>query len=285
MYKICIDGGFTCPNRDGTLGYGGCIFCSEGGSGEYAESSSLSVAEQIRLGHRQTAGKYDGKKYIAYFQAFTNTYGPVEHLRSLYEQAIAAEEIAAVSIGTRPDCLPENVLDLLEELNQIKPVFLEMGFQTCHDRTAEYIHRGYPSSVFADAVQACHRRGLRVTAHVILNLPGESPGMQYDTIRYINRLPVSGLKISMLYILRNTALAQIYETQPFSLYTMEEYVDCAIGCLERLRPDVTVERLTGDAPGNLLIAPDWIPHKHAVLNRLNHEMKVRNTWQGRLYEK
>lgn len=281
IYKICLDGGFTCPNRDGTLSTGGCIFCSEGGSGEYSENAALSIPEQLSIGKKQTAAKYQGQKYIAYFQAFTNTYGPVKRLRSLYEQAIAPEEIVGLAIGTRPDCLSPDILDLLEEFNQRKPVFLEMGLQTCHDKSARFLNRGYETGVFTDAVRACAQRGIRTTAHLILGLPGESREMLLETIDYINSLPIGGVKLSMLYILKNTKLAKIYETNPFPVFTLESYVDCLIDCIEQLRPDIVIERITGDGPGNLLIAPQWSLHKRYVLNTINKELKRRDSFQGK----
>ena len=283
VYKICLDAGFTCPNRDGRLSRRGCLFCSEGGSGEYAEQAGLPIREQIARGRSQTASKYQGQHYLAYFQAFTNTYAPLPVLRSLYEEALSCQEICGLIIGTRPDCLDEDVLQLLEELHQIKPVFLELGLQTCHDQTAHFLNRGYDSAVFADAVRRCDRHHLRVTAHVIVGLPGESKEMQYETIDFLNALPVSGIKISMLYLLKRTPLADYYEKHPFPLYDMEEYVDVVTGCIERLRPDIVIERITGDGPRDLLIAPDWILHKRLVLNTIQKELKRKNITQGKSY--
>ncbi len=285
IYKICLDGGFTCPNRDGTLSREGCIFCSEGGSGDFAESSSLSITDQILHGRRQTSEKYQGQRYLAYFQAFTNTYAPLPRLRQLYEEAIRQEPICGIIIGTRPDCLPEPVLQYIEDLQkkENKPVFLELGLQTCHDDTARFLNRGYPTEIFTDAVIRCHEHGLRVTAHTIAGLPGETSEMQYQTVEYLNKLPVSGIKISMLNLLRNTPLASWYQEHPFHILTMEEYVDLVIGYLERLRPDIVIERITGDGSRALLIEPKWILHKHLVLNTIRKEMKQRNTRQGIKY--
>lgn len=280
-YKICLDGGFTCPNRDGTLGYGGCTFCSQGGSGDFAESASLSIPDQLRLGRSQTAAKFQGGHYIAYFQAFTNTYGPIDKLRKLYTEAIEPDDIVALSIGTRPDCLPEDVLNLLEEINQVKPVFLEMGLQTCHNHTAELIHRKYPTEIFTQAAKKCTERGIRVSAQVILNLPGESRQDMLETIDYINGLPISGIKLTQLYLLKSSAMAASYQEKAFPLFTQDEYTDCLIACLERLRPDIVVERMTGDAPRDMLLAPLWTVHKRAVLNEIAHKMKIRDTWQGK----
>ncbi len=283
IYKICIDGGFTCPNRDGSLSTLGCLFCSEGGSGDFAELSSLPIKEQIKQGKNQTANKYQGRNYLAYFQAFTNTYGPVDHLRRLYQEALDCPEICGLIIGTRPDCLSEEVLILLEELQKQKPVFLELGFQTCHDKTAKLLNRGYDSYVFADAVKRCDSHHIRVTAHIIAGLPGETRQMQYETIDYLNKLPISGIKISMLYLLKNTPLADFYNKNPFPFYSMEEYVDIVVGYLERLRPDIVIERITGDGPKDLLIEPLWIRNKRFVLNSIQKELKIRNTQQGKKY--
>ena len=284
LYKISLNGGFTCPNRDGSKGMGGCIFCSQGGSGEYAESPRLSVTDQIMLGRSQSSAKYQSRRYIAYFQAFTGTYAPIDRLRSIYEEALALDQIAALSIATRPDCIPEETLLLLKELNRIKPVFIEMGLQTCHDRTADRLNRCYPTSVFTDTSARLKEAGLRVTAHVILGLPGETRAMHYETIDYLNRLKVDGVKMSMLYILENTELARQYLADPFPVFTADSYIDLLIECIERLDPRIVIERITGDAPSRLLIAPRWGLGKGEVLNRIRHEMKVRDSFQGKRLE-
>lgn len=283
VYKICIDGGFTCPNRDGTISTGGCIFCSEGGSGEFCEDSVLTIEEQIEKGRQQTARKYHGGKYIAYFQAFTGTYAPIPKLRELYMQAMAPEEICGLSIASRPDCLSEEVLDLLSECSRIKPVFLELGLQTCHDSTARRINRGYDTIVFEQAVKRCEKHGIRVCVHIILGLPGEDQDMILDTISYINRLPVQGVKLSMLHILKNTPLGDEYESNPFPVYSMEEYVDILVNCIEALRPDIVIERITGDGPKNLLLAPLWSRDKRRVLGSIQKELARRDSWQGKNY--
>lgn len=280
LYKICLDGGFTCPNRDGTLSTGGCIFCSEGGSGEFSENASLSISRQICLGKSQTSGKYQGNHYIAYFQAFTNTYAPVEHLRLLYEEALNAPEIVALSIGTRPDCITPEIISLLKELNQKKPIFIEMGLQTAHDTTASFLNRAYSTETFTKSCFALADAGIRVTAHIILGLPGETLDMEIETIRYLNTLPISGIKISMLYVLKNTILADYYKNNPFHLLTMEEYIHHLITCLSWLRKNIVVERMTGDGSKELLIEPKWIGHKRLVLNTIHKEMKLRNFMQG-----
>ncbi len=284
LYKLTLNGGCTCPNRDGTLGARGCIFCSEGGSGEFAGSPELSVSEQIEEGKRRLAGKRPVRRYIAYFQAYTNTYGPEERLRRMFTEAISHPEIAVLSIATRPDCLGDEVLSLLEELNRIKPVWVELGLQTIHEKTAAFIRRGYPFSVFDQAVKALTQRGIETIVHTILGLPGETPEMMLDTVRYVNLTSASGIKLQLLHILKNTDLADYYVRTGFSVLSMEEYVDLVIRCLEICRPDLVIHRLTGDGPGDLLIAPEWSRAKRQVLNAIHKEMKKRETYQGRLYE-
>ena len=284
LYKLTLNGGCTCPNRDGTLGARGCIFCSEGGSGEFAGSPELSVSEQIEEGKRRLAGKRPVRRYIAYFQAYTNTYGPEERLRRMFTEAISHPEIAVLSIATRPDCLGDEVLSLLEELNQIKPVWVELGLQTIHEKTAAFIRRGYPLSVFDQAVKALTQRGIETIVHTILGLPGETPEMMLDTVRYVNLTSASGIKLQLLHILKNTDLADYYVRTGFSVLSMEEYVDLVIRCLEICRPDLVIHRQTGDGPGDLLIAPEWSRAKRQVLNAIHKEMKKRETYQGRLYE-
>ena len=283
LYKLTLNGGCTCPNRDGTLGTRGCIFCSEGGSGEFAASPQLSIQEQIEDGKRRLAGKRPVKKYIAYFQAYTNTYAPVEHLRRVFTEAISCPEIAVLSIATRPDCLGEEVLELLEELNRRKPVWVELGLQTIHEKTASFIRRGYPLPVFDRAVKELEARGIEIIVHTILGLPGETADMMLDTVRYVNSTPAAGIKHQLLHILKHTDLADYYQHTGFHILTMNEYVDLVIRCLEVCRPDLVIHRLTGDGPKDLLIAPEWSQAKRQVLNTIQKELKRRNTFQGRLY--
>ena len=283
LYKLTLNGGCTCPNRDGTLDTRGCIFCSEGGSGEFAASPQLSIQEQIEDGKRRLAGKRPVKKYIAYFQAYTNTYAPVEHLRRVFTEAISCPEIAVLSIATRPDCLGEEVLELLEELNRRKPVWVELGLQTIHEKTASFIRRGYPLPVFDRAVKELEARGIEIIVHTILGLPGETADMMQDTVRYVNSTPAAGIKLQLLHILKHTDLADYYQHTGFHILTMNEYVDLVIRCLEVCRPDLVIHRLTGDGPKDLLIAPEWSQAKRQVLNTIQKELKRRNTFQGRLY--
>ena len=284
IYKTALNGGMTCPNRDGTLGERGCIFCSQGGSGDFAGDRRDSITEQINKQAEKLARKRNASAFIAYFQAYTNTYAPVEYLRKIYTEAINHPQVAAVSIGTRPDCLGPDVLALLAELNQIKPVWIELGLQTIHERTAAYIRRGYPLSCFEEAVKALRQRDLEVIVHTILGLPGESRRDILETMEYLNHQDIQGIKLQLLHILKGTDLARDYLEGKFSVYTMEEYLDILIDCLEHLSPDIVIHRLTGDGPKDLLIAPLWSSRKRTVLNTLHHKCKMRHAYQGRLYK-
>ena len=284
LYKLALNGGCTCPNRDGTLGTRGCIFCSAGGSGEFAANPGLSIREQIGDGKRRLSGKRPVQRYIAYFQAYTNTYGPIGRLRDMFMEAIAQPEIAVLSIATRPDCLGDEVLSLLAELNERKPVWVELGLQTIHEKTAAFIRRGYPLPVFDEAMEALAERKIETVVHTILGLPGETPEMMLDTVRYVSRTPASGIKLQLLHILKNTDLAEYYARTGFPVLSMEEYVDLVVRCLEVCRPDLVIHRLTGDGPSDLLTAPLWSQAKRTVLNGIHRELKLRNTWQGRLYQ-
>lgn len=285
LYKIAIDAGMTCPNRDGRLGRRGCIFCSAGGSGDFAvKSAGRSVTEQLFQGLALFHGKQTGKRFIAYFQAYTNTYAPVPRLRALYTDALNAAEIAGISIATRPDCLPEDVLALLAELKAAYPdkfIWIELGLQTIHPKTAGYIRRGYPLSCFTEAVDALTKTGIPVIVHVILGLPGETEKQIYETAGFLNRLPIFGVKLQLLHVLEGTDLAADYQNGVFRVLDMESYCDLVIGCLERLSPDIVIHRVTGDGPRDLLIAPKWSLDKRKVLNTIHHEMLLRNTWQGK----
>lgn len=283
IYKLTLNGGMSCPNRDGRLSYGGCIFCSGEGSGDFASCASLSIPEQIQDAKKRLAKKRPVQKYIAYFQAYTNTYGPIEHLRKIFTEAIEDPEVEVLSIATRPDCLPEEVLDLLSELNRKKPVWVELGLQTIHESTARFIRRGYPLPVYTNAVRQLHSRGIEVITHVILGLPGETSEMMLETIDFLNTLPVSGVKLQLLHILKGTDLAGYYERTGFPILEEDEYVALLIDCIEHLRPEITIHRLTGDGPKDLLIAPLWSSAKRSVLNHIHHEMKQKDSWQGKAY--
>ncbi len=282
VYKVSINGGFTCPNRDGTLDTRGCIFCSGYGSGDFAEDASLSVTEQIERGKKRIEAKMPKKinaatgvtsnKYIAYFQAFTNTYAPVERLRTLYTEAISHPDIVAVSIGTRPDCLPENVLELLSELNQIKPIWIELGLQTIHEKSADYIRRGYALPVYDKAVEELKSRNIDVITHVILGLPGETREVMLETVRYVGKSGVQGIKLQLLHVIKGTDLEKDYNMGLFKCMTMEEYVDLIYDCISVLPKDIVIHRMTGDGAKKTLVAPLWSADKKRVLNALNNRL-------------
>lgn len=281
VYKVTLNGGMSCPNRDGKLGTRGCIFCSAGGSGDFAADSSLSITEQIDRQISILSAKRPIHKYIAYFQAFTNTYAPVEYLEKIFTEALAHPGIAALSIGTRPDCLGKDVVTLLSRLNRQKPVWVELGLQTIHEKTAAYIRRGYPLSCFEDAVRRLRSEDIEIIVHTILGLPGESTQDILNTMKYLNHLDIQGIKLQLLHVLRGTDLASDYEKGLFRTYERDEYISLVISCLEHLRPDMVIHRITGDGPKDLLIAPLWASRKREVLNLLHHQMKENHNYQGR----
>lgn len=269
IHKIALNGGFTCPNRDGTLDTRGCIFCSTDGSGDFAVNQLPEIN--------------NGQPFIAYFQSFTNTYGSIEKLEECYMTAISHPEVAVLSIATRPDCLPQEVIDLLKRLNRIKPVWIELGLQTIHEDTACFIRRCYPLDVFTDAVQRLHEAGIEIIVHTILGLPGESFDDILETHRFLSTQPIQGIKLQLLHVLRGTDLNDLFEKEPFHVLSLEEYTDLLIQCIEVLPPEIVIHRITGDGPKHLLTAPLWSGYKKQVLNTIHHEFKVRNTWQGKYY--
>lgn len=285
VYKVTLNGGMSCPNRDGKLDHRGCIFCSAGGSGDFAADAALSITGQINAQISLLNAKRPIRKYIAYFQAYTNTYAPVTHLRHIFEEAIAHPDVAALSIGTRPDCLPEDVLALLFELNQIKPVWIELGLQTIHEETAAYIRRGYPLSCFEQAVQRLRARGIEVIVHTILGLPGEDPDKILQTMEYLNHMDIQGIKLQLLHVLEGTDLAADYRSQRFAVLERDAYIDLVIRCLEHLDPRIVIHRVTGDGPKELLIAPEWASRKREVLNLLHHRMKEEDAYQGKYFRR
>ena len=269
VYRLALNGGMTCPNRDGTVGHGGCIFCSGGGSGEFASDPALSIREQIESGKERLSHKRPVNAYIAYFQAFTNTYAPVDYLRTIFTEAIAHPQVVLLSIATRPDCLQPEIVELLAQLNQIKPVWVELGLQTMHEDTAHDIRRGYPLSVFEDAVNRLRAAGLEVIVHTILGLPGEDQERMFETLHYLNDQDIQGIKLQLLHVLKNTVLEKMYINGEFDVLTFEEYADILCDCLMELPPDMVVHRFTGDGPKKILVAPMWSADKKMVLNRLN----------------
>ena len=270
IYRLTLSSGCTCPNRDGSLSYGGCTFCSEGGSGEFA-ADYASVEQQINEAKKRIAGKTDAKKFIAYFQSFTNTYGDVQRLSKLYEETIRRDDIVILSLGTRPDCLGEDVLEMLRNLNQIKPVWVELGLQTIQEKTAERINRQYPLSVFEDAYQRLKAEKITVIVHVIFGLPGENREDMLQTIQYLSELEpeLDGIKIQMLNILKGTKMSEEYLQNPFPLLSLEEYASLVKESIRILPENIVIHRMSGDGPGSLLIEPKWIRNKKKVLNTIN----------------
>ena len=269
VYKLSIDAGFTCPNRDGTLGTRGCIFCSAYGGGEFAEGAALSVAEQLERAKSRVRAKIKDGKFIAYFQSFTNTYAPVEHLRQLYTAAMEPEEIVGLAIGTRPDCLGDDVVTLLAELNRIKPISVELGLQTIHPDTVRYIRRGYPTEVYDEAVARLKNAGLEVVTHIILGLPGEDTTIAVETTRHAIAAGTDGVKFHLLHVLKHTDLEQDYRNGKFHCLELPEYAARLKACLAVLPEQIVVHRITGDGAKRDLIAPLWSGDKKRVLNYLN----------------
>lgn len=283
LYRLALDGGMTCPNRDGTLGTRGCIFCSRGGSGEFTPSRQLTITQQIGAAKQIIGKKQKSGPYIAYFQAFTNTYAPVDYLEHIFMEAITHPEIAILSIATRPDCLSDEVLALLSRLNCLKPVWIELGLQTILESSALFIRRGYPLSVFESALTKLQKLSIPVIVHVILGLPHESREDMLSTISYLSTSGIHGIKLQLLYVLKDTDLADYYEKGNFDVLSFEEYIDILIDAVELLSPEIVIHRLTGDGPQKLLIAPLWSLQKWNILNTLHAEMTRRGTYQGRRY--
>ena len=273
VYKLAIDGGFTCPNRDGTLDSRGCIFCSRGGSGAFAQSRELSITEQLDRAKSLVADKNRDGKYMAYFQPFTNTYAPADELLKKYSEAIADSDIVALSVGTRPDCLGDDVLEVLDTINRIKPVFVELGLQTIHPETADYIRRGYSLDVYDRAVDALHKIGVNVVTHLIIGLPGESVSDMLESVRYVCNV-TDGIKLQLLHVLENTDLADEYRQGRVSVLSLEEYSDIIAKCISIIPENVVVHRITGDGAKSELIAPMWSADKKRVINTLNKALEV-----------
>ena len=271
VYKLALDGGFTCPNRDGTLGTGGCIFCSGAGSGDIAVGGN-SIPCQIQQAKQKVAFKNKSSKYIAYFQSFTNTYGPVDKLESLYRQAMAPEEIVGLAIGTRPDCLSEETVALLQKLNAIKPISVELGLQTIHEDSARYIRRGYPTEVYFDAVRRLKQAGLEVVTHIILGLPGETMEQMVQTTKAVVAAGTDGIKFQLLHVLEGTDLALDYRAGKFECLSMEGYAQILKACLAQVPDSVVIHRITGDGAKKDLIAPLWSADKKKVLAYLNAQL-------------
>ena len=275
VYKISLNAGMTCPNRDGTLGTKGCIFCSEGGSGDFAASPTLSITEQIDEAILRVSRKFTGNQYIAYFQAFTNTYAPISRLRTIFTEAIMDPRICGISIATRPDCLEDDKIALIKELNDIKPVWIELGLQTINEKSVEYIRRGYSNDIFEDTYRKLQAAGIPVIVHVIIGLPNESYEDYMKMTKYLSDIHPHGVKLQLLHILKGTDLTKDYEDGLFKEMTLEEYTKVVVDMVTQLPKDIVIYRITGDGPKKLLIAPLWSANKKNVLNTLSGEFRKR----------
>lgn len=280
VHKISVDAGFSCPNRGADRTQPGCLFCTPTGSGSFGIARLMSVVEQMEHGKRVMTRKYKAKYFIAYFQPFSNTYAPVETLHARYDEALAVEGVVGLAVGTRPDCLPADVVELLGEYHNNTYLWLELGVQSCHDKTLNYLNRGHDYGCFVAAYTAAKQRGLRVCVHIILGLPGESEAEMLATADEMARLRVDGIKIHLLHVLQDTALGELYQAGEFELLTRSAYVQLAVNFLERLHPDTMIQRLTGDGPRDILLAPRWSLKKWEVLNAIEDEMALRGTVQG-----
>lgn len=281
VFKVALNGNFTCPNRDGKISYNGCIFCSEKGSGDFAGDKELPLKEQFKQIKEILLKKWSNSKYIPYFQANTNTYGPLKKIKKLFNEAIELDkDIVAIAIATRPDCISDEVLQYLSELNKIKPVTIELGLQTIHNSTAKLINRGYELLVFEDCVKKLNNFNIDVVVHIINGLPNETKEMMLDTIKYLNTLNIQGIKIHSLFILKNTKLAEMYYNNEFNILSMDEYIDITVEQLAIIRDDIVIHRINGDAPKDLLIEPQWSLKKLVIMNEIDKEMKKRNYYQG-----
>lgn len=285
VYKISLNGNMTCPNRDGTLDTRGCIFCSKGGSGDFAASHFLSIPEQIIEAKNRVSKKITSGKYIAYFQAFTNTYAPVDYLRKIYYEATTPDDIVGLAIATRPDCLSADIISLLDEINKVKPVFIELGLQSIHEKTATFIRRGYNLDCFNRAVYMLSEIGINIVVHLIIGLPNETTEDIINSIKHINSLPINGVKLQLLHVLKNTDLADYYfdKNNNFKTLSKDEYIFILGECIEHLRPDIIIHRMTGDGNKNELISPLWSADKKDVLNSINRYFNENNITQGKRY--
>ena len=279
VYKLTINGGMTCPNRDGTLDTRGCIFCSKGGSGEFSAEFNYDIEEQLNDARNRVKTKTKDNLFIAYFQPFTNTYADIDYLREIYYKAIKPEYIVELSIATRPDCLNDDILKLLYEINTIKPVTVELGLQTIHPKTAEYIRRGYDLNIYDKAVKDLHKYGINVVTHVIIGLPYETEEMMLDTVRYVGKV-TDGIKLQLLHIIKDTDLQTEYNNKKFEVLTLEKYTDILCKCIEILPKNVVIHRITGDGDKRTLIAPLWSADKKRVLNYIKKQLELRNIIQG-----
>jgi len=286
VFKVSLNGGFTCPNKDGKSGYGGCIYCSDSGSGDFAGNVNLSIDEQFHQVKAMMHHKWSDGLYIAYFQANTNTYASIDKLRLLYETAISLDEnVVGLSIGTRCDAFNEDIYDLLSELNEKTYLQVELGLQSIHDKTSEFINRGHSLECFTKAVKELRKRNIEVVVHIINGFHIESKEDMLETVRYLNKLDIQGIKIHLLHVMKNTTLGKLYLKEPFKMLTLEEYVDITTNQIEILNPNIIIHRLTGDAPRDQLIAPLWSLKKFVVMNEIDKILRSKGSHQGILYKK
>ena len=281
LYKLPLSSGATCPNRDGSKGSGGCIFCSEKGSGDYAADGTFNVSDQIRQAKETVGTKFSDGGYIAYFQSFTATYAPIEHLMRIFWEAVSHPEVKVLSIATRPDCLDEERYELIRDLNREKPVWVELGLQTTKEESVKLINRCYETKEYDNAIKRLNSMGIETITHVILGLPGENAGDMLSTVKHAMDMGSRGIKLQLLHVLKGTVLAQMYEKGEFNVLTEDEYVKIAAECLEIIPGDRVIHRLTGDGPKEILIAPEWSTHKRSVLNHIHHYLKAHDTFQGK----
>lgn len=279
VYKLALDIGCTCPNRDGTLGSGGCIFCHNGSS-HFAETG-IEINTQIENAKNRVKSKIKTEKFIAYFQSFTNTYGDINYLKKQFTTAIERDDIVALSIGTRPDCLPLEILEILESLNKIKPLWIELGLQTSKEKSAEYIRRGYPNTTYENAVKELKNRGITVITHIIIGLPNETKEDILNTVDFAVKCGTDGVKLQLLHILEDTDLYEDYKQGKVEVLSLEKYIDILFACLEKIPKNIVIHRITGDAPKALLVEPKWSANKKMVLNTINKELEKRDIMQGR----
>ena len=283
VIKVALDGGFTCPNRDGTLSYGGCIFCSEKGSGDFAGDRALDIEKQFEVSRQKMNKKWKEGKYIAYFQAFTNTYAPLEYLQKIFTKTSNLTDVVGIFIATRPDCITEDIAKFLGELNKKIYVCIELGFQTSKEESIKLINRCYENEVFEDCIGMLNKYNIDIIVHTILGLPYESKQDMLNTVKYVSKFNISGIKLQLLHIIKDTALHKLYIKKPFKTLTLEEYVDIVVSCIENLPPNIVIHRITGDGDKNTLVEPKWSLNKKVVLNSINKELNIRDTYQGVLF--
>ncbi|MBU9721047.1 MULTISPECIES: TIGR01212 family radical SAM protein [Bacillaceae] len=284
IFKVPLDGGFDCPNRDGKVASGGCTFCSERGSGDFAGDRKDDLVTQFRTIKDNLHRKWKAGKYIGYFQAYTNTYAPVEELREMFEVILEQDDVVGLAIATRPDCLPDDVVEYLAELNERTYLWVELGLQTVHQRTADLINRAHDYACYVEGVEKLRKHNIRICSHIINGLPLEDHHMMMETAKEVAKLDVQGIKIHLLHLLKKTAMVKQYEKGLVQFMSAEEYINLVCDQLEVLPPNMIIHRLTGDGPADLMIGPMWSLNKWEVLNGIDHEMKRRDSWQGKLYE-